>query len=323
MLRTDARVIETCRHRMRLAHLAERVLKDQRIAALKHSGCAERQRGGIVAESRAAAARLHAENADARVAEEWMEQADGVRAAADAGNHRIGQTAGGREHLRARLAADHRLQLAHQVRIRMRSHGGAQRVIRAVGIGHPVAQRLVDRRAQRLVAGAHRHDGGAHELHAPDIRRLALNVDLAHVDDAGQAQPGGGGGARNAVLPRAGLGDDALRAEALGEQRLADGVVDFVRAGMRKVFALEPDVGAPAGAQRGGVRQGGGAAHPGLELMVELRLEIFARQVTVDARLQPIERRHQGFGHVAPAECTESALRIGACTGNGRALAAG
>ena len=58
------------------------------------------------------------------------------------------------EHLRARLAADHRLQLAHQIGIGMRAHGRAQTIIGAVGIGHPVAQRLVDGGAQRLVAGA-------------------------------------------------------------------------------------------------------------------------------------------------------------------------
>ena len=50
-----------------------------------------------------------------------------------------------------------------------------------------------------------------------------------------RAAPGGGG---DAVLARAGLGDDARLAHALGEQRLADDVVDLVRAGVREVFAL-------------------------------------------------------------------------------------
>ena len=43
------------------------------------------------------------------------------------------------------------------------------------------------------------------------------------------------------MLARARLGDDALLAEAPGEQRLADGVVDLVRARVREVLALEPD----------------------------------------------------------------------------------
>ena len=44
------------------------------------------------------------------------------------------------------------------------------------------------------------------------------------------------------MLPGARLGDDALLAHLLGEQRLAHGVVDLVRAGVVQVLALEVDV---------------------------------------------------------------------------------
>ena len=47
---------------------------------------------------------------------------------------------------------------------------------------------------------------------------------------------------RDAVLPRAGLGDDAGLAHALGEQHLAERVVELVRAGVEQVFALEPNL---------------------------------------------------------------------------------
>ncbi len=43
------------------------------------------------------------------------------------------------------------------------------------------------------------------------------------------------------MLAGASLGDDALLAHAAGEQRLADGVVDLVRAGVVEVLALEED----------------------------------------------------------------------------------
>jgi hypothetical protein len=56
----------------------------------------------------------------------------------------------------------------------------------------------------------------------------------------------GDGGRRDAVLARAGLGDDARLAHAAGEQRLPDGVVDLVRAGVVQVFALEVDLRAAA-----------------------------------------------------------------------------
>ena len=50
----------------------------------------------------------------------------------------------------------------------------------------------------------------------------------------------------HAVLARAGFGDDALGADAFGEQRLADGVVDLVRAGVREILALQTHLRAPA-----------------------------------------------------------------------------
>ena len=48
------------------------------------------------------------------------------------------------------------------------------------------------------------------------------------------------------MLARAGLGDDARLAHALGEQRLAEHVVDLVGAGVAEVLALEVDARAAA-----------------------------------------------------------------------------
>ena len=53
------------------------------------------------------------------------------------------------------------------------------------------------------------------------------------------ARDGRGG---DAVLARAGLGDDARLAHALGEQDLAEAIVDLVRAGVIEVLALEIDL---------------------------------------------------------------------------------
>jgi hypothetical protein len=46
------------------------------------------------------------------------------------------------------------------------------------------------------------------------------------------------------VLAGAGLGDDAGLAHALGQQDLAEAVVDLVRAGVVQLVALEIDLGA-------------------------------------------------------------------------------
>jgi hypothetical protein len=64
------------------------------------------------------------------------------------------------------------------------------------------------------------------------------------------------------VLSGAGLGNDALYAEAFRKQRLSDRVVDLVRAGVREVLALEPYVSAPALAKPWCVRERSRPADP-------------------------------------------------------------
>jgi hypothetical protein len=50
---------------------------------------------------------------------------------------------------------------------------------------------------------------------------LARNVRLAHEDLAVEAELGGGGGSRQAVLSRAGFRDDAALSHPRGQQALA------------------------------------------------------------------------------------------------------
>src|SRR5204862_1448561 len=119
------------------------------------------------------------------------------------------------------------------------------------------------------------------------------------------------GRGRHAVLARAGLRDDALRAERLREQRLADPVVDLVRARVREVLALEPDLRAPAPRQRARVRERGRPADPARELARKLALEIRRRQDIRYAVLEPRDRGHQRLGHAASAERTEAAIAVG------------
>ena len=178
-----------------------------------------------------------------------MKQPDRVGAAADTGDGDIRQGTRGIQHLRPRFASDDGLEFADQPGIGMWSDRRAQQVVTMDGIGDPVAQRRVNRGAQRAVARRNRHDFGAEQPHAPDVRRLSRHVDLAHVDDAGQADARAGRGARNAVLAGSGFRDHAARPEALRDQRLAECIVDLVRARVREVLALEPDFGIPGAAK--------------------------------------------------------------------------
>ena len=80
----------------------------------------------------------------------------------------------------------------------------------------PVAHRLVDRILQRAAAAVDLADGRAEKLHAEDVERLPLHVVRAHVDVALEAEERAGRRGGDAVLPRAGLGDDAALAHPLG-----------------------------------------------------------------------------------------------------------
>ena len=110
-----------------------------------------------------------------------------------------------------------------------------------VDVRDPVAHRFVDRVLQRPAAGVDALDRRAEQAHAEDVQRLPRHVLRAHVDDALEAEQRAGRRRGDAVLPRAGLGDDAALAHALREQRLAERVVDLVRAGVREILALEEE----------------------------------------------------------------------------------
>ena len=183
------------------------------------------------------------------VADEGVEDADRVGAAADAGDDGVGQPAGRPLHLLPRLDPDDPLEVADHHRERVRPHHRADAVVRGRHAGHPVAERLVDGVLERPAAGRHRDDLGAEHPHPGHVQRLPPGVLLAHVDDALQAEQRGRGRGGHAVLAGAGLGDDPGLAHPLGQQRLAEDIVDLVRAGVGQVLALEEH---PAAAGRGG-----------------------------------------------------------------------
>ena len=75
--------------------------------------------------------------------------------------------------------------------------------------------------------------------HPLDVRRLAADVLAAHVDDALEAEARAHRRGRDAVLAGAGLRDDPPLAEPLRDHRLAERVVQLVRAGVQQILALQ------------------------------------------------------------------------------------
>ena len=114
------------------------------------------------------------------------------------------------------------------------------------------------------------------------------------------------------MLPRAGLGDDAGLAHALRQKNLAEGVVDFVRAGVVEVLALEINFRAAEflGEAFGKIKRRRETDKLGevitqffLKLRIVLRAEIFF--------LQFLQRVHQGLGHITSAERSKMAGGVG------------
>ena len=240
------------------------------------------------------------------VVEEGMEDADRIRSAAHARCHGIREPAGECEHLLPRLLADDLLKVTHHRRERVRPGRRAEDVVGGRDAGDPLAVGVVDRVLEGAGSGGHRHDLGAEQAHACDVERLALGVDLAHEDRALEAEQGGRRGGGDAVLSRPGLGDHALLADALGEQGLAEHVVDLVRAGVVEVLALQDDAGA-AGVLRESRHLGDDRGAPGVGAMQlgQLRLERGIDLRGLVGRGELVDRGDQRLRHETAAVLAE------------------
>ena len=114
------------------------------------------------------------------------------------------------------------------------------------------------------------------------------------------------------MLAGTGLGHDALLAEALGDDGLAERVVDLVGAGVGKVFALEPDARtADVFGQTLGEVERGGAAHEVAGQQRQLGVEGRIGEGLVHAGLELVKGGHHGLGHEAPAKLAPAAHLVG------------
>jgi hypothetical protein len=153
----------------------------------------------------------------------------------------------------------------------------------------------------------HGLDLGAEHAHAEDVERLAVDVDGAHVHLALQAEQGRRSRRGDAVLAGAGLGDEARLAHPLGEQRLAEDVVDLVRAGVVEVLALEQQPQPEAASEVVALGQDGRPAGVVPQDVVELAAEHRVGPRRAERRLQLLACRHEGLGDEAPTELPEPA----------------
>ncbi|EGE58214.1 hypothetical protein RHECNPAF_334005 [Rhizobium etli CNPAF512] len=311
MFRTDARIIETGRNRMAFLDLAITILKQIGAVAVQDARRTSGDRRAMFVALQALAAGFDANDLHRGIVEEGVEDADRIRAAADGSDNEIRQTAFGRQHLLFRLRADHRLEIADHLRIGMRAGRRADEIIGVLDIGDPVAQRLVHGVLQRATACRHRFDFRSKQLHAENVRRLTLDVGCAHVDDAGKSEAGGNSGRSDAVLAGASFRNDARLAHALGEQDLADAVVDLVRAGVVQLLAFEVNLrAAEFGRQPLGEIERAGAADIVRAQMLQFRLKGRIGLRLVPLVLQIEDQRHQCFGNETTAIDAEAAVFV-------------
>jgi hypothetical protein len=212
----------------------------------------------------------------------------------------------GAQDLLARFDSDHRLEIAHHLRIGMGTGGGTDAVKRVLHRGDPIAQRFVHRVLQRLRPGFHHPHLGAEELHAKDVERLAVNIFLPHEDFAFLAEQRRHRRRSYAMLAGAGLGDDPCLPHPAREQTLTDRIVDLVRAGVTEVLALQVDLRAaeaPGQVLREVERRGPSGVFA--QAVAELGFEVGSAPPFLVGCLELEQRRHQCLGDVAPAEFSE------------------
>src|SRR5207247_7077053 len=102
--------------------------------------------------------------------EEAGEEADRVRAAADARDRDLGQAALELQDLLARLVADHGLELSHDLGVRLRAYAGADQVVGGLDAADPVADRLARGLLERAGAELDGPHLGAEQAHPLDVR---------------------------------------------------------------------------------------------------------------------------------------------------------
>src|SRR5207249_11488007 len=85
--------------------------------------------------------RLYPGDADATVADERMEEADGVGTAPHTGDQHVGQAPDHLARLTACFFSDDGVEVAHHHRIGMRAERRAEEIVRRADVGYPVAQR--------------------------------------------------------------------------------------------------------------------------------------------------------------------------------------
>jgi len=229
-----------------------------------------------------------------------------VRSATDARDDSLRQPTGALEHLLARLASNDRLKLTHHPGIGRGSNDRTDDVVAVIHRRHPITNRFTRCVLQRPRSARHWNDGRSHESHAEHVQLLAPHVFFTHVDHALQTESGADRRRRDTVLARSSLGNDSALPHSQCEERLADRIVDLVRAGVVQVLALQEHTGPDQVGQPGRTAQRRWTTDICMKQIVELSDEGCVRHSRCEGCFELVERRNERLRDIAPAIGAES-----------------
>ncbi|KAI9915844.1 hypothetical protein PsorP6_007563 [Peronosclerospora sorghi] len=171
-----------------------------------------------------------------------VKHANGIAPAADTGDNRIGQSSPLVVQLGFDFASNDALKVAHERRKRVRTNGRPNNVVRRLDVRDPVPNRFVHGILKRLGPARDDNHFCSQHLHAKDIERRALRIDISHVHDTVETEQGTRRGRGHTMLPRARLCNNARLAQPLGQHGLLQRIVNLVGARVVQVLALEPNL---------------------------------------------------------------------------------
>ena len=165
-----------------------------------------------------------------------------VAAAAHTGNQIVGIIATALFlQLQLYFFADNRLEEANHVGVGVRSYRGANDIKR-VGVGTPVTNGFVGGILQCHVATGYRFNRCTQHPHFLNIEVLPFYICFPHKHDTFHSHQRARGSCSHSMLSGTCFSQYFCFAHSFGEQDLTQRVVDFVSAGVIKVFPLQIDV---------------------------------------------------------------------------------
>lgn len=171
---------------------------------------------------------FNTDQSHAGILDKVVKSTDGVGATTDTGNDSIRQLAHLFVHLRLDLSTNNPLEVTDNGGEGVGTDGGANEVMRSVQSSDPISQSLVDSVLQGLGTRRDGDNTATKHLDPENVQLLPPHILCTHENITLHAKLGADGGGSDTVLTGTRLGDNSSLTQSLGEENLANGIVNFV-----------------------------------------------------------------------------------------------